>query len=162
MSAHDEPTRLASWLESYLFSEQVQIKILDQNPGFNTSRSQLSEFSRIKLSLPRAPNELSEDNNPLELGLEKLISWNKGCYLGQEVISRLDTYDKVNRRLVALVCAEKDFDSLRKSPELSSCVSEFRSGQPLALAIVKKTALTSEGFVTTENGTSVWVVSSAR
>lgn len=162
MSTHDEPNKLASWLENYLFSEQVQIKILDHNPGFDISRSQLDEFSRIKLSLPKSPNELNEDNNPLELGLGKLISWNKGCYVGQEVISRLDTYDKVSRCLVGLACERKDFDNLRICPELSSCVPEFRAGQALALAIIKKTALTSGGFLTTENGTSVWVVSSAR
>jgi folate-binding Fe-S cluster repair protein YgfZ len=30
------------------------------------------------------------------------ISWNKGCYIGQEVISRLDSYDKVARMLMGV------------------------------------------------------------
>jgi folate-binding protein YgfZ len=36
---------------------------------------------------------------PLELGWKNLIAFDKGCYIGQEVIARLDTYDKVRRGL---------------------------------------------------------------
>jgi len=36
---------------------------------------------------------------PLELGWKDLIAFDKGCYIGQEVIARMDTYDKVRRRL---------------------------------------------------------------
>ena len=36
---------------------------------------------------------------PLELGWKDLIAFDKGCYIGQEVIARLDTYDKVRRGL---------------------------------------------------------------
>lgn len=162
MSSIDDENKLASWLEKYLFSEMLEIKILHCNPGFDVSRSQIDEYFRIKNIIPRAPNEINEKNTPLDVGLENLISWNKGCYIGQEVISRLDTYDKVSKRLVGLACAEKDFDNLKKSPEITSCVSLFRADQALALAIVKKTTLTSKGFLTTENGTPVWVVSSAR
>jgi folate-binding protein YgfZ len=51
----------------------------------------------------RAGHALSSDvlsvgANPLELGLREWIGWSKGCYIGQEVIARLDTYDKVRRR----------------------------------------------------------------
>ena len=162
MSAHDEPLKLASWFENYLFLENLEIKILDANPGFDISRSKIDEFSRIKYVLPKAPNEISDVHNLLELGLGKLISWNKGCYIGQEVISRLNTYDKVSRSLVGLACEEKDFESFKKSPELTSYVPYFVSGQALGLAVLKKTALTAGTFTTTENGTSVWVVSSAR
>ena len=40
--------------------------------------------------------------HPLELGLRALVSFTKGCYIGQEVVARLDTYDKVKRRLAVL------------------------------------------------------------
>ncbi|MDH3590818.1 MAG: aminomethyltransferase, partial [Planctomycetota bacterium] len=45
------------------------------------------------------PNEINENHNPWEVGLDDAISLNKGCYVGQEVIARLKTYDKVQRRL---------------------------------------------------------------
>lgn len=37
--------------------------------------------------------------NPLELGWKAMIAFSKGCYIGQEVIARLDTYDKLRRHL---------------------------------------------------------------
>ena len=40
--------------------------------------------------------------NPLEAGLIGAIDFHKGCYIGQEVIARLDTYRKVQKYLVAL------------------------------------------------------------
>lgn len=63
--------------------------------------SSLFDFVRIKNGVPIAGFELSEDVNPLEASLIHLIDFDKGCYVGQEVIARLDTYDKVQRRLVA-------------------------------------------------------------
>jgi len=55
---------------------------------------------RIYAGIPKAPNEINLKTNPLEIGLRTDISFNKGCYIGQEVILRLDTYKKVKRHLV--------------------------------------------------------------
>ncbi|MCX6135739.1 MAG: hypothetical protein NTU47_18190 [Ignavibacteriales bacterium] len=60
-----------------------------------------SEF-RVLNAIPAAGAELTLQYNPLEAGLGSLISWTKGCYIGQEVIARLDTYKKVQRRIVKL------------------------------------------------------------
>ena len=60
------------------------------------------EEHRISNGIPAFPSELSTTYNPLEAGLAHLISWTKGCYVGQEVIARLETYKKVQRRLVRL------------------------------------------------------------
>ncbi|MFL2760644.1 MAG: YgfZ/GcvT domain-containing protein [Dehalococcoidia bacterium] len=62
----------------------------------------LKEFNRfrLKLGIPVFGFELTEDFNPLEAGLMSHISFNKGCYIGQEVVARLNTYDKVQRKLV--------------------------------------------------------------
>lgn len=46
--------------------------------------------------------ELASGVNPLEAGLRRIISWDKGCYIGQEVVARLDTYEKVKRRVAVL------------------------------------------------------------
>ncbi len=58
---------------------------------------------RIEQGLPAAPSELNEDHNPLEANLEPYISFNKGCYIGQEVVARLHTYDRIQRFLCQLV-----------------------------------------------------------
>jgi folate-binding protein YgfZ len=60
------------------------------------------ESRRVLLGLPVSPHELNDGHNPLEAGLTDAISFDKGCYVGQEVIARLNTYDKVSRALVGL------------------------------------------------------------
>ncbi|MFQ5873180.1 MAG: YgfZ/GcvT domain-containing protein, partial [Dehalococcoidia bacterium] len=57
---------------------------------------------RIEAGVPIYGAELSEDVNPLEAGLRSSISFTKGCYVGQEVVARLNTYQKVKRHLVKL------------------------------------------------------------
>ena len=60
------------------------------------------EGLRIKAKIPKWGYELTEEHNPLEVGLEGEISWTKGCYTGQEVVARLFNYQRIQRRLVAL------------------------------------------------------------
>jgi aminomethyltransferase len=60
------------------------------------------EALRIDAGLPAAGRELSEEYNPWEARLGDAISLTKGCYVGQEVIARLNTYKKVSRYLVRL------------------------------------------------------------
>ncbi|MBI3579013.1 MAG: hypothetical protein HY089_06340, partial [Ignavibacteriales bacterium] len=60
------------------------------------------ERFRIQSYIPSCHSELTQEYNPLEANLNHLISWTKGCYIGQEVIARLDTYKKVQRKLVGL------------------------------------------------------------
>lgn len=57
------------------------------------------EQLRIKQGRPFPDNELTEDYNPLEAGLWSTISFDKGCYIGQETIARLNTYQGVKQRL---------------------------------------------------------------
>lgn len=57
------------------------------------------EELRIKAGRPVAGAELTEDYNPLEAGLWQTISFNKGCYIGQETIARLNTYNGVKQQL---------------------------------------------------------------
>ncbi len=61
------------------------------------------ELLRVEAGLPAFGSELDEQWNPHEAGLERHISYTKGCYIGQEVIARLDAYDKVQRRLRGLL-----------------------------------------------------------
>ncbi|MBH1988444.1 MAG: hypothetical protein I8H75_00490 [Myxococcaceae bacterium] len=157
-SSHDRPGKLKSWFEQYLFSEQVLLHeyALDDSP------ETLSEKERIASCIPKFPNEINEDHNPFELGLGHWIDWNKGCYVGQEVISRLDTYDKVSHRLMAVACRKEDFERLRTSSEITSMSDEHAPNAPIALGVFRKADLTDGQFLITSSGVPVWVVSSAR
>ena len=57
------------------------------------------EQLRIEQGRPAPDRELTEDYNPLEAGLWHAISFDKGCYIGQETIARLNTYKGVKQRL---------------------------------------------------------------
>lgn len=62
------------------------------------------ETLRLEAGLPRAGPDLNEEIVPPEANLEgKAFSLTKGCYPGQEVVARMDTYGSVRRRLVGLV-----------------------------------------------------------
>ncbi|NEU73986.1 folate-binding protein YgfZ [Hassallia byssoidea VB512170] len=54
---------------------------------------------RILQGRPAPEHELTDDYNPLEAGLWHTISFNKGCYIGQETIARLNTYKGVKQHL---------------------------------------------------------------
>ena len=57
---------------------------------------------RVNFGVPEYGPELGEPYNPLEAGLIGSVDFAKGCYIGQEVIARLDSYKKVQKYLVSL------------------------------------------------------------
>lgn len=60
------------------------------------------ELFRIKHGIPAPGNEINDNINPVECGLNDYISYNKGCYIGQEVISRLDAQGKIPKQMVLI------------------------------------------------------------
>lgn len=57
------------------------------------------EQLRVQQGRPAPDAELTEDYNPLEARLWPTISFEKGCYIGQETIARLNTYKGVKTQL---------------------------------------------------------------
>jgi len=82
------------------------------------------------------------------------VSFNKGCYVGQEVIARLDAYDKVQRQLVLLHVGKGEIGNegtltvvhgenvLGKVTSLSPPLAD---GSRMALAICRKGSDTQPG-----------------
>ena len=63
-----------------------------------------AEVTRIEEGLPRWGNELTEEIIPIEANLEeRTVDYQKGCYIGQEVISRIKMSGQTNKRLCGLV-----------------------------------------------------------
>jgi folate-binding protein YgfZ len=58
-----------------------------------------AEVLRVEAGRPRLGRDGDDTNLPDELGLQDAVSTAKGCYVGQEVVARLRTYGRVNRRL---------------------------------------------------------------
>ena len=61
------------------------------------------EKRRVELGIPRFGIDMDENTMPPEAGIQdRAISYTKGCYVGQEVISRIKSVGHVNRTLVRL------------------------------------------------------------
>lgn len=75
------------------------------------------ECFRIMQGLPRLGNELVEAFNPYDVALKDAVSFTKGCYIGQEVIAKLDTYNRSRRGLVLL-----EFDGQSRLPAVQDAV----------------------------------------
>jgi folate-binding protein YgfZ len=98
------------------------------------------EVIRIEAGIPRYGIDITEDNLILETGLNHAVSFNKGCYLGQEVVERIRSRGHVNKNLTGLVIdgakpatmgskvliAEKEIGTITSSvysPALSSAIA---------------------------------------
>lgn len=64
--------------------------------------AQAFEALRIQQGIPAAGSEINEDVIPLEIGLQAEIDFAKGCYIGQEVIARMESRGQLAKRLVGL------------------------------------------------------------
>ena len=54
---------------------------------------------KINQAIPSLYMEINGKNNPLELGLKDLIDFNKGCYLGQETMSKIKNVSSLKQEI---------------------------------------------------------------
>ncbi|CAI8041129.1 Putative transferase At1g60990, chloroplastic [Geodia barretti] len=73
-----------------------------ESSGASQMDAEAWEALRVANGAPAFGSEMGEPYNPLEAGLIGAIDFTKGCYIGQEVIARLDSYDRVQRYLSVL------------------------------------------------------------
>jgi folate-binding protein YgfZ len=114
------------------------------------------ETFRIAQGIPHHGRELTEAYNPYDVGLKFAISYTKGCYIGQEVIARLDTYGKVQKALVGITFTERG-DAVEagaavvlNGTEIGTITSLSPSavrGRRVGLAVLKKNALGADNHV---------------
>jgi folate-binding protein YgfZ len=65
-------------------------------------RPDLAEAFRIAVGVPKWDAELDEETTPVEAGLDPLLSFSKGCYVGQEVVAMATYRGRVAWNLVRL------------------------------------------------------------
>ncbi|HVS09846.1 MAG TPA: glycine cleavage T C-terminal barrel domain-containing protein [Planctomycetota bacterium] len=66
------------------------------------------ESLRVEAGAAEPGVDVDEQVYPQEARLERAFSLEKGCYIGQEVVAKIDTYGGLNKRLVALRVAGDD------------------------------------------------------
>lgn len=126
------------------------------------------DVRRIELGLGRYGIDWSETTNPLVAGLDRMLSYNKGCYVGQEVVVKATDIGHVNRRLVRLEWAGEAVDGDTaliggRAPGVvtsSARVPESEEQRVVALGIVRRdvTAPGTTLKLGDENGPDVTVV----
>jgi len=109
----------------------------------------LAEILRVEQQHPRWGHELNETAMPEETGLvDELVSFTKGCYVGQETVARLHWKGKPNRHLRKLLpdgpVAAGDPVVLEQAPERElgtvGSVAHSPSEGWLALAMLRREA----------------------
>lgn len=87
----------------WLLGQQVVLLAEAELPAWLAERTPLTPLEqerwRLQQGLPSAPGEINDDTNPFEAGLADRVSLNKGCYVGQETLAKLATYDGVKQQL---------------------------------------------------------------
>jgi len=63
---------------------------------------------RVEAGVALPHEDVDENVYPQEARLENAFSLEKGCYIGQEVVAKIDTYGGLNKRLVALKVSHDD------------------------------------------------------
>lgn len=109
-------------------------------------RPEAFEVVRVQQGIPAYGQDMGEKNNPHEANLIGFVSFNKDCYVGQEVVARLNAYDKVQRYLVGLSWGDSDNPSVgddivvdgKKVGDVTSVVTLPDSGRGIGLGYVRR------------------------
>lgn len=118
------------------------------------------ELLRIDHGIPAWSSELDRDILPPEANLDAwAIDYHKGCYIGQEIISRLKTSGKVNRLLQRLITVGPETleqgwlifpestyrpESPKPCGEITSCIWHPKLEKSVALGYVRREQIASD------------------
>lgn len=115
--------------------------------------AELIEILRIERGIPRWGAELTGETLPAEAGLERTtVDFEKGCYVGQETVSRLESVGQTRRLLCGLVGADGGTrleagwtlrtpgGSSGEKPlgQITSAIWHFGLSKPVGLAYVRR------------------------
>jgi tRNA-modifying protein YgfZ len=133
--------------EAVAFTHPLGLGVLSPVPLPVTLDASTLDALRIEAGVPAWSVDMDENTIPVEAGLAgRAISYDKGCYIGQETIARIRTYGHVNRQLVQLSVAgdrlaERGTKILTSEQEVGQVTSAARSnrlGKVLALGYIRR------------------------
>ncbi|MFQ5696005.1 MAG: YgfZ/GcvT domain-containing protein, partial [Terriglobia bacterium] len=116
---------------------------------------------RTEAGVPWFGAELDESTLPPEAGLEATaISYQKGCYVGQEIIERIRSRGHVNRKLTGLrleaeplpAAGAKLLAGGKEAGHLTTVVNSPALGGPIALGYVRRQHLEPRTALELESG----------
>jgi glycine cleavage system T protein len=125
------------------------------------------ETLRIEAGIPRYGADMGEDTLPLEAGLLNALSFNKGCYIGQEIVERARSRGHVNWKLSGLLVegpqppapGENVISAGKEIGEVTSACVSPTLGRTIAMAYLRREVLEPGTRLTLSSGTGAEVTS---
>ena len=136
-------------------NEDKKYDFYKNNPNsMNTNDLQLW---KINQAIPSLNSEINGKNNPLELGLTDLIDFNKGCYLGQETMSKIRNVSSLKQEIRVWTAKDKNLnlESVNKgiynNQNKEKSVGYITSIYKLDSRIIKGLAMIKRKYLNKEN-----------
>lgn len=153
---------VTGFLLSMPISQRESVKLSMVALGVEEGSRELFDLLRIEAGFPNYGTDITDDNLAQEVARTKrAISFDKGCYLGQETIARLDSMGHTNRELRRLTFSTDvvpssgssifDADGMAEVGVITSAaLNPFTESAPqiLAMGMVKRGFLNPDTAVT--------------
>ena len=139
-----------------------------EDKGFEIYKNELNLLNsndlkiwKVNQAIPSLDMEINGKNNPLELGLKDLIDFNKGCYLGQETMSKIKNVSSLKQEIRIWKSLESDFNlnvedtnlyiNSAKDISVGKITSFFKSNSKIkGLAMIKRKYLEEGSYFYSE------------
>ena len=142
------------------------------NKNFKLMNKNDLKLWKIIQGIPSLGNEINGKNNPLELGLSDLIDFQKGCFLGQETMSKIRNVSSLKQEIRlwnsedSILNFDYENKNIFNNPKKEKCVGyvtsfyKLESSKTLGLAIIKRKYLDNENYFFSENFGQIKIVKS--
>jgi folate-binding protein YgfZ len=149
-------------MNPWRITQPVFFKNEDKKYDFYNNNSNLMNTNELQLwkinqAIPSLNSEINGKNNPLELGLTDLIDFNKGCYLGQETMSKIRNVNSLKQEIRVWTAKDKDLnlESVNKgiynNQNKEKSVGYITSIYKLDSRIIKGLAMIKRKYLNKEN-----------
>lgn len=119
--------------------------------GLNPINAEIFEDLRIETGTPRFPQDFTEKSFIHDYDLQdEVCSFNKGCYVGQEIINRMDIKKLATKKLlrVRLTGQWSIGDELHLNDKKSGTITSINSNGTFGLALLRKSAWNTNTILT--------------
>ncbi len=134
-------------------AESIIEYVINSNIVFDLKFAGRKAFDifRIEQGIPSAPEEINLFFNPYDINLISEVSFNKGCYIGQEVIAKIESSGKAGRNLYGAIFDEplemeetlpvQDAEG-NEAGKLTSVAKSGLTGKFIGLTVLKAQGIT--------------------
>ena len=135
----------------FLKNEDKEYAFYKNNP--NSMNTNDLQTWKINQAIPSFDNEINGKNNPLELGLADFIDFNKGCYLGQETMSKIRNVSSLKQEIRVWTSKDLGFNlefgnkNIYNNEKKEKCVGYITSNFKLCSQIIKGLAMIKRKYL---------------